>query len=61
MAVGWSKNKREGEVLAGGLGLPFSPRCQVHRTNRKGFLKIPRLRERSPVDALLLLVGLQKK
>jgi hypothetical protein len=61
MAVGWSKNRREGEVLAGGLGLPFFPRYQVHRTNEKGFLKIPGLRERSPADPFLLLVGLQKK
>jgi hypothetical protein len=30
-----SKNRGEGGVLTGGLGLPFSLRCQAHRTNRK--------------------------
>jgi hypothetical protein len=52
----------EGEVLAGGLGLPSFHQCQTNETRGKDFPQIPLVTERrSKLIFFLLLVGLQEK
>jgi hypothetical protein len=51
------QREREGFwQVASGFPSPFDAKC-IGQTE-KGFLKIPGLRERSPADPFLLLVGL---